>query len=139
MKIFATSDEDAYVKYMKDLRSVTEPIQREIESYLNRFSALDFNVRVQENGYEYGSIEVYVGCNENRVTDHTSALSWSYYVRLKNGQIYKETSSWSGLNACTPVQMESLEQTVEAIKYLNSVDWDSIVNHPIPEFENYLK
>ena len=75
----------------------------------------------------------------NKFSDDT-ALSWSYKAALSSdGEVIKETNSWSGLKAVTESQMQSLTETLEALKYLNSIDWKVLLNKTLPNYKDYRK
>ena len=120
-------------------RDVTSLIEQEVGAQLSHYSALQFDIRVQRGRYGSGGLSIYILCNENNKFDDNVALSWRYEVELnKKGELTKESSSWSGLKATTPEQMESLVQTVEALKYLNSVDWATVLDKKMPEYDEYI-
>ena len=132
-------------RYKQAIHDVTDPIKQKLESDLSVYDKLDFDINVREehdwddpqNGLSsYIGITVY--CNENRVHDENSALSWHYSVDLRGGELVKSSSSWSGLNATTEENIESLEQTLGAIKYLASVDWESLVRTELPSDKDYI-
>lgn len=76
----------------------------------------------------HGGIEVIIQCNENSKFLDNSALSWNFKVELaEDGEVIKETGSWSGLKATTEEQLESLQQTLELLKVLNKLDWKTIL------------
>lgn len=119
-------------------RAVTDPIKEDIEHVLSQYRTLKFDVRVNRDFSNM--LSVTVECNENNKFDDNVALSWSYKaVMSKDGQVQKETSSWSGLKATTKAQMQSLTETLEALKYLNSIDWATLLNKDLPKYEDYSK
>lgn len=130
------SQRQAFYKAEQD---VTSLIEEEVGAQLNRFSALNFDIRASRGRWGSGGMGIRIQCNENNKFDEDSALSWSLDVELdKNGKVTKESSSWSGLKATTPAQLESLSQTLEALKYLNSVQWDVVLNKEMPNYDDYF-
>lgn len=131
------ADDEAYARYSQAERAQTAPIVEELEYNLNKFSGLVFNVRVQR-GY-LGSVEVRVECNEREKFNDDVALAWSYTATLdREGNVQLESSSWSGLKATTPAQLRSLQQTVKAIEYLQSLDWERLLNVTLPSYSDYM-
>lgn len=134
---------DRYDKQYQDYNnaeySITSAVEEEIKNQLNKYRALTFDIRAQRN---YGSdrgVEIRIECNENNKFDDNVALSWNYKVSINNeGKVEKESSSWSGLKAVTEEQIESLEQTLEALKYLNKVDWKTVLNKELPKYADYV-
>ena len=135
-----------YSEYL-DAREVQA---RKISSYLEhefeKFNLLDFDiyvdpryVRDEETGQRGQMYGVKIECNDSRIHDDTSALSWTYKVQLlPNGKTKRESSSWSGLNATTEENIESLSQTLDALKFLLNVDWAGLLNLKVPEYEDYI-
>lgn len=92
-------------------------------------------------GFRWGDkVEVSVRSNEHRVHDEDKALSWTFTVCLnREGEIVKESNSWSGLNAVTEQQIASLRMSVEALEILNKIDWKSALDKEEPDFDTYVK
>ena len=135
----AKHDEEEQSFYQAEYE-VTSVVKDELEHQLSRFRALQFDVSVQRGHYREKGLYVRVECNEHNKFDDDVALSWNYNVELdKDGNVLKETSSWSGLKATTASQMESLTQTLEALKYLNSVDWSVVLDKEMPKYRDYFK
>jgi len=131
-------------QYQDAVGAITDPVKTELEYNLGKFSALQFQVRVEEGRFGAPGIQVRISCDENRKFEDHVALAWSYNASLiknNDGQYVpmRETSSWSGLSATTPEQMESLQQTVKALDYLNSIDWAEMLNKPMPDAKSFYK
>ena len=126
--------------YEQARHDVTDPIELEITENLQKFNLLDFEVRVEpSSGFRGGrGIEVRIGCNQNRIHDEDSALSWDWKAQLDSeGNVVKSSGSWSGLNATTEANMNSLRQCVSALEYLNSVDWSAVLDVETPEYSAF--
>ncbi|MDR0248726.1 MAG: hypothetical protein LBI44_03575 [Oscillospiraceae bacterium] len=50
----------------------------------------------------------------------------------------KDTNSWSGLQATTEPQLESLRQTVRALEALNAIDWATLLAVELPDYGEYV-
>lgn len=118
--------------------AVLMPIRHTLESVLQQYTSLDFEVRVERTYRD--SVRVMVECNRNRIFENTNALSWDYDALLdvSTGELKRATSAWSGLKAVTEDQMTSLRQTVAALEYLNSVDWAALLNVTLPEYNEFF-
>lgn len=98
---------------------------------------LPFQISVEDRFI--GGIDVYIRVHDNNVHGENKALSWTWKVlRTKDGNIEKQTSSWSGLQATTAVQLADLRKTVDALEILNSIDWENILNVTLPEYREYV-
>lgn len=115
--------------------AVMKPIQEFLESRLSAYSALQFDVRVER--YFGKTLRVRIECNERAKFSDDVALAWSYDASIADGEVVKESSSWSGLKATTPNQMRSLRQTVSALEFLNDLDWYRLINVTLPKYEDY--
>ena len=72
--------------------------------------------------------------NENK------ALAWDYRVELDDdGNVKKQTSSWSGMNGTTEANIEYLKKIVKCLEILNSLDWKTLFNEtPYPNYSYYV-
>lgn len=71
--------------------------------------------------------------------DDKVALSWNWEVKLsKDGDIVKDSGSWSGLKAITPEQIADLEESVRILKILNGMDWETIVRSPMAKWDDFI-
>ena len=117
-----------------------QPLKEYLEENLSKYDLLDIDVNI--SGYSE-SVDIHIR-NEQNFKEGAS-LSWHYYVSLDNswlsgdskGEIKKETGSWSGLSAVTDQEMAHLEQCVSAIKWLNSVDWEKLLNESLSKASKY--
>lgn len=131
-----------YSEQSKNFRNamyaVLEPVKDEVTTYLKEYSLLKFDVTAE---YDYHNDKVRIGvkCNEYSKREN-DALSWNFDVRLdKEGNVLKESGSWSGLKACTQEQLDSLQQSVDALVTLNSLDWGTILDKAMPDANDYFK
>lgn len=128
------------MRYRKASDEIIAPVEYQISTALRKFDALEFEIRGEiASGYR-GSrgLEFKVACNESRVHDENSALSWNWSVSVNSeGDIVKDSGSWSGLNATTEENMRSLRQSVEALEYLNSINWPELIDVKTPDFKDY--
>lgn len=137
----ARSQEKEFRKAQADMESA---IAEELKSDLDKFYLLDFDVRVFADtrhirDRKFKSVEVRIECNQNRVHDESSALSWDYTAKLdKDGNVTKETGSWSGLSATTEQQLKSLDQSVAAIHLLSTIDWGKFLDRDVPDYDDYV-
>lgn len=131
--------EEQEARFYQAEYDVTSLIEEEVMHQLDKFKALQFDVRVSRGMWGNGGLSIRIECNENNKFDDDVALSWNYNVNLtKDGEVQKESSSWSGLKATTEAQLESLTQTLEALKYLNKVDWATVLNKEMPKYKDYI-
>ena len=128
-------------QYSQAQKKETDAVKESIEAGLTKFDLLQFDIRVQESLFyeDTSGLEVYIQCNEHNKFEDTVALAWSYQAELnRDGTLRNETGSWSGLKAITPAQMNSLRQTVEALEYLNSIDWPTLLKREMPTWADYI-
>ena len=128
--------------YKADKAKVLNSIKEAVEDELSPFSELYLDVSVGSRyvgGMGEYAIEVHVTSNNNRVHAEDKALSWDWTVWLdKDGEVAKESGSWSGLQAVNETQLESLRQTVACLEVLNSMDWKSLLNKSTPNYMDYM-
>lgn len=125
----------AYDAYRNAELNQFQPIKDKVEQLLSKYTLLDIDVNVDSTWKR--AVEVRVQCAENSRSDSTS-LRWDYKATLmSDGELKKETGSWSGLQACTIDQIENLKQCVGALEDLNSIDWKSLLNVPKINWDDY--
>lgn len=86
------------------------------------------------------TIEVTI--SNQRFSPHVegNALSWNWTVRLdQQGNVVKESNSWSGLKATTLEELDSLEETVKVLRACNAIDWTTILSIALPKFDDYVQ
>ena len=129
--------DEQYSNFRNAQEDAMAPIHKELESNLSEYTGLKFDIKVDVP--LTSMLRVYITCNERNKFDENSALSWSYECTLgSDGSIKKETSSWSGLKAVTPEQIDNLRQTVSALDYLCNVDWENLLNITLPEYQDFV-
>lgn len=124
--------------------AVMGPIQQEIEQGMAKFDRLHTKVTVDTRWGGHGrgeTIQVRVQVNEWEKFQDSVSLAWSMDIRVdpEDGSIVKETGSWSGLKATTAEQLEDLRQTLDALEYLNSIDWATLLNKKLPDYADFYK
>ena len=128
--------------YRQAENAVTEPVRQFLYDTLAQFDLLDFEIDVHQNFRALSrdsGLNVSIRCNERDKFADTSALSWNYDCYIgENGEVKKESGSWSGLKATTAAQLDSLKQTVAALELLNSLDWYEILNKEMPKYSDYF-
>lgn len=132
--------QEEYERYHQAERAVTEGAKKELESMLSKYGFADLEVRVEPGLFRAPGISVTIRVNDRSVHSDKKALSWNYDARLgKDGEVIRETSSWSGLNAVTEEQLSDLENTLACLKMLAGLDWEKFLNRSMPEWKDYIK
>lgn len=125
--------------YDAAMSAVTDKVERDLRSRLAKFDKLHFDVSAAPAFFRDRGVQVNVLCNENKKFADDSALSWNYSVRInREGEVTAETGSWSGLQATTAEQLDSLEQTLGALRELNKIDWKTEIDVDTPQYEDYV-
>lgn len=127
-----------YNSWRKDYLAIANSVREQIEDALSAFTNLNLEVNVDSSWDS--SLKVSIGSNQHNVHNEHKALSWDWtaYVDRKTGELKKESGSWSGLNAVTTEQIESLKQSAACLEVINSLDWESMLNVDLPKYEDYV-
>lgn len=71
-----------------------------------------------------------------------NALRWRWTVALdRQGNLMKESSSWSGVEVTTPEDVANLQKTVNILSALVNLDWEPILRagaENYPKYEDYI-
>ena len=125
--------------YRNVVRDIKDGVKSNLEKILPYSDLLDINISQE---YNYNNdfkpyLSVKISYDLHKTADQS--LVWNYYVSLdRNGNIKKESGSWSGLNAVTKEQLDDLEKSIEILKKLNIIDWESIVKTDVPSVKDYV-
>lgn len=144
----ATYDEAAHnadMKRQQDEQAVFSKLQAYLDDNLTKkFPALEFDIDLRRGWTfsrskesEYDNVDINIRVNDHKMSDPSSALSWDYEVKVDDGEVKKETSSWSGMQAVTKDQLESLRQTLGALEWLSTVDWAPLIKDKLPDSMDY--
>lgn len=125
--------------YRQAKSEILAPVKKLLEDGLAKFDMIPFDIRV-ETGSHYGSEGAEISVEVDRWrAEPKSPLSWSYKAYIdENGEVQKESGSWSGLEACSPEAVAYLRQTADAIEFLNNLDYASILNIKEPRYDDYF-
>lgn len=127
----------------REYRIARKQVFSKIEDEVNkRLSSIKLPLLVAVNYAPYGDkIEVRVDCGRDAGSNQEDfALSWNWRVWLsQEGEIMKDSGSWSGLNACTVEQMNDLKRSIRALEILNEeIDWSSLLSVELPDANDYM-
>lgn len=125
--------DDQYDRYRNEVDIRADQLAEEVKHAIPKTS-LDIQVSVRQNfsfrdepGYEI------IISDEIDKFNPDKPLSWTWRVKLDgDGNIAKESSSWSGLQATTDIHIEKLKEIVEVLQALNRIDWQVVLNRITP-------
>lgn len=129
-------------EWRQALNSIEDTLKTSVEHEL---TSINLPLEIEAHAYsDFRSRElsVSVSCFSSGKDVHREdkALSWSWKVLLTiEGQIKKESNSWSGLQAVTSQQIDTLRESVNALEILNNMDWPSLLDISVPEATDYVK
>ena len=117
--------DDARHQVMDDVRSA---VKSELGNHADE-------VKISVDAWD--SIEVRVDNGDKPFGPH--ALSWNWSVKLDaDGDVVKDSGSWSGLSAVTVEQIQDLRNTVDILEILNNTDWKTLLNTKVPDYKDYI-
>ena len=124
--------------YRRVVMDIEDNVRSNLEQVLPYSDLIDIKVSRDydwSSGAPYLSVKISYDLNKTK----NQSLAWSYSVGLdRDGNIKKESNSWSGLNAVTQEQLDDLEKSIEILKKLNIIDWESIVKTDVPSVKDYV-
>ena len=132
--------DDQKQTYLSEVRDRANQLADEVRSVIPRTS-LDIEIDVTQT-YSFRSeptYEVKVHDDDHKFDD-SNPLSWTWTVKLDNdGNVIKESSSWSGLKATTLEHIDKLKELVEVLQALNKIDWNVVLNNITPpRYNDYI-
>ena len=120
------------------INSVLEDVKSAIESELASVqpTTFDLTIRVSDSFNRRMRVSIDNGSNPHG----PAALYWNYDVSFDaDGNIQKESGSWSGLTAVTPGDIVSLKESVAVLEKLNEIDWKTMLNREVPQYYEFFK
>lgn len=163
MKITANRREElekARAEYDAETKKITDKKEAQVEEWSNAVDAqakqieqrvsdeigptsLQMTIRVDPyRSYSLrgkASWGVRIEVNEHKHSDPDTGLIWHWEAMIgKDGEVQKETGSWSGLQAVTEAQLADLEESVRVLKILNTLDWEDILHTARPDYDDYV-
>lgn len=134
-KAFRDRQDSEWSNFSKAQQSVFDELARLISSEIGD-TPLDLQIDVTPG---FGSIINVRVSDENYLHDDNKSLSWKWEVSLdSDGNIKRDSSSWSGLKATTPEHLADLRNILDVLTVLNSIDWDQMLNVKLPNVSDYV-
>lgn len=132
--------DEQYGQYEAQLREIFNDIKQQVLGYLSGVKiALDVKVDLGRRSFTNPGVRVGVECEQHNVHGEDKALSWNWEVELdKEGNVNKESSSWSGLQATTSAQINHLKESVNALEILNGIDWNYMLTVTLPDYKEIV-
>lgn len=123
-----------YSEFKHERNSKLEKLRSVVKSKLSTTLPIDIDVY---SGY--GELICVKVSDDKNVHDESKALSWSWQVSLTDdGEVKKDSSSWSGLRATTPNHIEQLKQILDVLTTLNDIDWKHVLDIELPDYDSYM-
>ena len=123
-------------KYAQDYESAA--IENLVRDAIGRTS-LELQIQADPYGALYNDHRFGIRIEANQLDkfNEGNALSWDWSARVENGEVVKESGSWSGLKATTKEQLDNLKESVRVLERINSLNWDMILKE-IPNYSDYI-
>lgn len=128
--------DEEYKAYKDESRNREDKIRNDVIDAIGNTS-LDLAINVENM---FGSRYKIRVSDEDNKFDDDKALSWTWEVSLdKNGDVKKESSSWSGMKAVTANNISNLKEIVRVLETLNKIDFKMLLTEiEPPEYQDYV-
>ena len=126
-----------YEEYQNEYYSRRETIKNAVKQLLGD-TGLNLRISADYASVMGRSFKVEISDEDDKFNPDKS-LAWSWKVYLtKEGEVTKESSSWSGLNAVSKKNIDNLKAIVAVLEKLNDIDWKSVLSVKPPEYDDYI-
>lgn len=127
--------DDQYSRWGSAQRDVFQSVENAVRDALGK-RAEGLDIRANTRWSQHITVDI----NNEIVARHNDLpLSWRWEVSIdREGNILKESSSWSGLKATTIEHVEQLRDIVSILEVLNTMDWATILNRELPKYDEYV-
>lgn len=128
--------DEEYQAYKDESRNREDKIRNDVIDAIGNTS-LDLAINVENM---FGSRYKIRVSDEDNKFDDDKALLWTWEVSLdKNGDVKKESSSWSGMKAVTANNISNLKEIVRVLETLNKIDFKMLLTEiEPPEYQDYV-
>lgn len=126
------------------IREERKALEAEVREAIGPSTISDIRIRADlswtgRNGDDYSDWDVSIAVNDNSKWDDGTALAWNYDIKIDgDGNVKKETGSWSGLKATTPAQIDNLKESVRLIEKISSIDWNSLLRRVAIKWDDFV-
>ena len=114
-------------------------IREQFNSYIDKLPGLI--IEVSPWGGLRREVSVRIRYEERNNRDDIS-LRWDYKIELSiDGEVIKESNSWSGFQAVTPEQVDDLINSANFLKAIVDFDWAPLLQEAKdakPEYDDYM-
>lgn len=108
------------------------------ELVLQKIGKTSLNLDVSVDRAWRTGLEVRINNGNNPHDDQ--ALNWNWQAKITDdGDVKKDSGSWSGLSAITSEQIANLKESVRVIEVLNNLDWKNLLTVELPNYSDYIK
>lgn len=127
-------------EYRHKLREQESDVEKKVADMIGATTLqLQINVDPYPRYGTKGNWTIRVTANEHTKFEDNVALSWNWEVSTDSeGNIVKDSGSWSGLKVTTPEQIADLEESVRVIKILNNANWEELLNSPHADYSEFI-
>lgn len=140
-------------KYQEDTQAVTDSIVDYVKNAIGSYYMNRLPLEITAEKCFARLLRLRVSCGYlSSINDDSLALKWSYEATFKyeendhddfsglssKGDLKTETGSWSGLQAVTPEQVQSLKDSVSVLEILNNIDWKQVFDVTLPAASDYF-
>ena len=115
--------------YDNVLYTLMENIETEIKNELSDLDTTNLLIQANPYGARFGSdFRTEIRFTYGERSDNKISLKWDAEFSLDNdGNVKKETGSWSGLEATTPELLNDLKNSVKIIERIVNMNWQDII------------
>lgn len=135
-----SSRQAKYDKQYESFRDEDWSRQSKIVAYIRgAIGDTSLNIDIDVRSTFSDNYEVIVSDEDDKFNPD-KALSWNWRVTLdKNGEVKKESSSWSGMQAVTAKNLSNLKEIVRILEILNKIDFKMLLEEVTPpNYQDYI-
>lgn len=130
----AQYDEEAS-NWREAIYKVANNIKEEISEEIGEVS---IPLKIDVNpGFMSHMYEVTIENSDNPHDDQALNWNWKAYID-EQGEVKKESGSWSGLTAISAENIDNLKESVRVLEILNNIDFSKILSRTMPEASEYI-
>ena len=123
--------------FMDESLSRRKTIENAVKNLLAH-TGLEIRINVDYASFSNPSYKIEI-IDEDDMHNPDKSLAWRWNVYITDkGEVTKESSSWSGLNAVSKKNIDNLKAIVAVLEKLNDIDWKSVLSVTPPNYNDYI-
>lgn len=128
--------DEQYSKYREAEQREFNEVEKAIRDAIGD-TFIEIDIECNRSSFRDGAATVDVRVTAERDIHHTP-FSWRWSAKIRDGELVKESSSWSGMDVTTSEDVDYMKEVVRILDTLVNLDWDTLLKRNMPKYGEYV-